>query len=113
MFPPTPEVRAFLETAFLAVNIENKQEAILKITDPANANEVAAFAKWIRPAALAAGEDAGVDQDPQQHRAPIQWPISGNPGLCNTFFGTMDKHHEELMADRPHYCMFSYLPLIP
>ena len=67
---------------------------------------VAAFAKWIYHAGSPAAADAS--QDRHQDPAP-KWPADSNADLCDLFFGTMERHHEELMGDRPHYCMFSVI----
>lgn len=101
MFPPTPEVRAWLESTLLEVNLANKHEFLLKVTDQSNADMVVAFAKWIRPVA-----SADADQDRHENPAPAKWPVGSDTNLCDMFFGTMAKHHEELMEDRPHYCKF-------
>ncbi|KAJ5404299.1 hypothetical protein N7509_004170 [Penicillium cosmopolitanum] len=106
MFPANPEVSAFLQNTILEVNTEHQHEILLKVTDPSNAEVVAAFAKWILPivsADLAAGADANADQDRHEHSAATKWPASSDAKLCDMFFGTMEKHHEEIMDGRPHY----------
>lgn len=114
MFPVNPEVRAFLKSTMLAVNPEHQHEIVLKVTDPSNADLVAAFAKWILPMA-SADLAAGADADPDRHKRPAatNWPASSDAKLCDMFFGTMEKHHEELMQGRPHYCTFLALFLFP
>lgn len=115
MFPVNPEVRAFLENTMLAINSEHQHEILLKVTDPSNADVVAAFAKWILPIAsadLVAAAAADADQDRHKHPAASNWPASGDTKLCDMFFGTMEKHHEELMQDRPHYCKFWHTSLL-
>lgn len=111
MFPVNPEVRAFLQNTILEVNTEHQHEILLKVTDPSNTDVVAAFAKWILPivsADLAAGAGADADQDRHEHSAATstKWPASSDAKLCDIFFGTMEKHHEEIMDSRPHYCKF-------
>ncbi|CAI7593773.1 unnamed protein product [Penicillium manginii] len=109
MFPDNPEVRAFLESTMLQVNSEHKHEILLKVTDPSNADAVAAFAKWIRPIA-STDSAAGANAHQDRHENPVstRWPASSDEKLCEMFFGTMAKHHEELMEGRPHY----YLELL-
>lgn len=96
MFPPTADVRAWVaENLFTSTN---QQETILKIADPENPSIVAAFAKWIRPGEAHADRESG----------GIEWPASSDAALCSSFFGTMERHHGELMGERPHYCMFFF-----
>ncbi|KAJ5085223.1 hypothetical protein N7532_009994 [Penicillium argentinense] len=95
MFPPTPEVRAWLERTFLAVDLSKTYQVMLKIVDPSNPSIVAAFAKWARPL------HAGADQD--RHDPAPSWPVDGDADLREMFFGMMERHHEELMGGRPHY----------
>jgi hypothetical protein len=114
MFPDNPEVRAFLESTMLQVNSEHKHEILLKVTDPSNADAVAAFAKWIRPIA-STDSAAGANAHQDRHENPVstRWPASSDEKLCEMFFGTMAKHHEELMEGRPHYCTFFFCSLSP
>lgn len=101
MFPPTPDVRAWAaENLFTS---RSPKEVILKITDSDDPGTAAAFARWIRPG------QAHADPDPGQ----TEWPASSDSALCDHFFGTMGKHHEELMGDRSHYCMFIDHVLFP
>lgn len=105
LFPPTPEVRAWLIEHLLCGKGQKKNEIILKITDPARPDMPVAFAKWICPA-----DAADCDVLEAEVEAGPAWPASSDPELCERFFGTIDEHHRRFMCDRPHYCMFN--PLI-
>ena len=100
MFPPTPDVRAWIAETLLTSDEASGRDIILKATDPADSDAVVAFAKWVRPSS------SDAHADPDRHEGP-KWPAGSDAALCDLFFGTMDEHHEVLMEERPHYCKFS------
>lgn len=98
MFPPVPEVQAWVIEHFLGGSGTPEHEVFLKITDPSDPDAVVAFAKWVCPA------DAATRDSQSEQPA---WPASCNAELCERFFRLMEENHHRLMGDRPHYCMLS------
>lgn len=103
MFPPTPDVRAWVIEHLFSGDGQNENEIFLIVTDSSHPDAPVAFAKWISRVDAA-------DRDGLDTEGPA-WPVSSDPELCEQFFGMMDEHHHRLMGDRPHYCVFP--PLAP
>lgn len=118
MFPPTPDVHAWVTAHLFGGNGAQENEVILKVTltDLTDEGVVVAFAKWICPGSADPDRDRQSKESGDSGDSRPKWPASSNGELCDLFFGTMEGHHHELMGGKPHYCMdssSSSLPLIP
>ncbi|KAI1078644.1 acyl-CoA N-acyltransferase [Whalleya microplaca] len=65
------------------------------MTDPASSppEKVVGFAKWIKP----------LTPESPPSPAPHPWPEGADLAFADTFFGTIDKYHEDTMKGRPHW----------
>ena len=105
MLPPDqPDVRSWMEKMILGEGPDTGKEILLKVVDPSNPEVIAGFARWVFPVREPHADDEKQDQNWSG------WPEGADPELCDTFFSTMEKHHKEVMGDRPHYC--TYLALL-
>ncbi|KAI2785978.1 hypothetical protein POX_h09743 [Penicillium oxalicum] len=98
MLPPNqPDVRSWMEKMILGEGPDTGKEILLKVVDPSNPEVIAGFARWVFPVREPHADDEKQDQNWSG------WPEGADPELCDTFFSTMEKHHKEVMGDRPHY----------
>ncbi|EIN09816.1 hypothetical protein PUNSTDRAFT_133588 [Punctularia strigosozonata HHB-11173 SS5] len=61
--------------------------------------EVVAVGRWSYHDGKYAPEPASADEGPQP-----QWE-GANDAFCELFFGTLDRHHQANVGDRPHYVL--------
>ncbi|KAJ5641379.1 hypothetical protein N7490_005379 [Penicillium lividum] len=96
MFPPTPEVGAWISDNLLNGNARaSEHELIMKVIG--DDGKPIAFAKWVRP------YHAAADRDLHESESDMRWPVGSDKDLCDLFFGTMADHHQKLMGERAHY----------
>lgn len=93
-WPRVPGVRAWWEKMFRD-ELHEPGAYWLKAVSTTS-NEIAGYVKWQAPR-------PGVVPDTDLP----QWPAEADHALCNETFGAWARMHQELMADRGHWCKSS------
>lgn len=101
MFPDTPGVRKWWETANRDDIINKEHQTYLKVVDTAAGGRLVAYAKW--------------DLGSMEERGPRVPPFNEemDQEACRRFFGNMDHERKRLMGGRKHYCMYLFISVSP
>ena len=97
MFPNTPSVHKWWDDAnsFDMANKASAKYLVVKDHSEEGNGKVVGYAKWSVP--------VGEERLKPEERFPA-WPVEGDWGLLDRFFGNLAKERKEFMSDRQYYC---------
>lgn len=101
LFPDTPGVRNWLESAISYDLLQRPFQHYVKIVDPSSSHRIAAYAKWD----LSTAEERGSRYHPP-------WHADMPADLCEAFVKRGERNRERVMGKQKHLCIYIYLLLL-